>query len=147
MINIKIILSIMFMITLPTFIFGQLVDIDCDSVWINFQHDNEPTELITKYEKAPQLIGDYSQFNIHVPETHSEGKLYLQFVIDTLGNPKCIRILKTEDELLNPKAIQLIKKAKFSPAEQLGRKVASIMVLPVTFGAEPSGKKKKKCKP
>lgn len=89
----------------------------------------------------------YFKFLKEKTETSSiKGKVYVKFVVDTTGDVQCIKVIKTDNALLNDKATTFIKEAKFTPAEERGKKVVSIMILPITFGPEPSREKQQKNK-
>lgn len=126
------------------FAFGQSKNIDCDSVWSNFNMKAEPTELILLYEKAPRLIGGCEQLKRKVIDDNFTGNVYLQFVVDTMGETRCIRILETDNKGLNDQAIKLITEMKFTPAEQRGDPIVSTMILTITFEKEKIKENKRK---
>lgn len=140
----KIILSFLIFTLNSNFTFGQSDNINCDSIWNNFNGNAEPTELILLYEQAPRLIGGYDQLKRKVHNDHLKGKVYLQFVVDTMGKTRCIRILKTDNKELNDRAIKLVEEMKFTPAEKRNKPIVSTMALPITFG-DVTPNKEKKC--
>ena len=61
------------------------------------------------------------------------GTVYVKCIIDTFGHVKKAKILKTNNERLNGIALKIAKKYKFSPAEQNGKKINFIVVIPINF--------------
>ncbi len=64
-----------------------------------------------------------------------EGKVFVQFDINTSGNPYNMRIVKdTSDGILGPSALESAQKLRFEPAIQNDRKVGlSNVTIPITF--------------
>ncbi|MEM6737043.1 MAG: energy transducer TonB [Bacteroidota bacterium] len=55
--------------------------------------------------------------------------MFVRYVVDTLGNVHCARVIKSDNEQLNVKVIEIIKGAKFTPAINRSKKVIALMVL------------------
>src|SRR5699024_2788251 len=112
--------------------------------------NNEEWEIISSPESPAFPYGSFETFYEKVEEEaqgiKEKGKVFVRFVVDTLGNVHCAQVLKSDNELLNSKAVGLIERTKVFPAVQRGKKVVSTMILPITFGAEPPSKNRKKCK-
>jgi hypothetical protein len=70
-----------------------------------------------------------------------KGKVYVQFLVDTIGMVQCARVVKTDNALLNGWAIALIEETEFIPAEHRGKKLISTMTLPITFAQAISDRK------
>lgn len=103
-------------------------------------------EIITNYTKqAMPTIGVENfvkQSFILYPESH--GKIFVEFLVDTLGQVKCPSVVKSDNVLLDSQAIFIIERTKFEPAEQSGKKLLSLTVFPIFFGPELSNYKRRK---
>jgi len=118
-------------------VFGTITcksqSIDCGTIF-----KDSIDEVIGTPEVAPLPIGGLQMFyegiRSETLNSRASGKVFVQFVVDTLGDVKCARILKSDNELLNDLAISLIKQTKFLPAMNRRRRIPAQMVLPITFG-------------
>ncbi len=94
----------------------------------------EPVTLEHPYLKLPEPI---NKPIVKLPDSlkskGTSGKVVLKCLIDTLGFVKEVNILETSDEKLNAIAIEIAKKYRFSPAEQNGKKVNFLVVIPINF--------------
>lgn len=64
----------------------------------------------------------------------NEGKVYLQFAIDTAGRPTDINVLKTPNEAYSKEAIRLINRMPdWTPATQNGKPMKQLWNLPIVF--------------
>ena len=64
------------------------------------------------------------------------GKIHVQFMIDTLGHVRCPRVHKSTNLDLNMEAIKIINEFIFKPAIRWnGEKVESVLIVPVKFGS------------
>jgi protein TonB len=64
----------------------------------------------------------------------AEGKVYVEFAVMKTGEVKNVRIVKSDDELLNESAIEVIKNLpRFQPGMQRGRRVNVIMTVPINY--------------
>lgn len=118
--------------------------LNCDSIYSqDFSQD-----MFIFYEKiafpADGLEGFYKSLREKTKSSKERGKVFVGFVVDTTGKAICIKVVKTDNKLLNEQAEALIEETEFVPAEQRGKKILSSMVLPVTFGGDSSGKKGEK---
>lgn len=89
-----------------------------------FFNDSEE-ELIGIPEKLPVPIGGPEAFYESIEEkspTTINGKVYVGFVVDTVGRAQCATVVKTDSEPLNDLAIALIEETRFAPAGQRGKK-------------------------
>lgn len=111
-------------------------EIDCSQ--FHQKSENEEEELVTVFESGPVPIIGFEELRkrLFISYAIAEGKVYVQFVVDTTDQVQCAKVVKTDNELLNDQAKALIEETKFSPAEQRSKKIVSIMVLPITFGPE-----------
>ena len=113
---------------------------DCSSIWIRYDSLSNLLGRLA-YGKPPMLTG-----SLEVNDTMERGKVFVRFIVDTLGNVHCAKVAYSDNERLNAKAIEIIKTTSFTPAEQIGKKVNALMVLPITFGDVPQKKKRRKKK-
>lgn len=121
-------------------------ELNCDSIY-SVEVENE---MFIFYEKIAFPRGGlenfYKSLRKQLGSSKEIGKVFVQFVVDTNGIARCVRVVKTENHLLNDRAIALIKDTYFTPAEQQGKEVISTMILPIIFGPEPPQEKKKQRK-
>lgn len=81
-------------------------------------------ELISK---GPLVYPDsLRNQNIH-------GIVRVKCLIDTLGNIKEKSIYKSDDSRLNNAALETVSTYKFKPGRYVGKKVESIMLIPIKF--------------
>ena len=145
----KVVLIILALLTpfLPQLAVGQQ-SLACDSLHSFFESLHSNHIGLMYYDIPPELVGGYNQFYEEIAEqtqaSEIDAKVYVRFIIDTLGDVQCAMVVKSGDDSLNEKAIELIRIAKFIPAQQQGKALYSSMVLPITFGAKPMGKKERK---
>ena len=67
-------------------------------------------------------------------EIGAEGKVYVQFVVTKHGKVDKVKVIKSEDEMLNKAAKEVIKNLPgFTPGKQMGRPVNVIMTVPINF--------------
>lgn len=62
-----------------------------------------------------------------------EGKVFVKAVIDKDGNVSDASILKSANKYLDQAALDAVKKTKFTPGMDKGKKVAVEMVIPIMF--------------
>lgn len=62
-----------------------------------------------------------------------EGKVYLSALIDTLGNPKDIKIVKSIGYGCDEAAIYAVRLSKFKPATRMNNKIDCIVIIPIKF--------------
>ena len=114
--------------------------LNCDSIF----HEKE--NIFIFYEEIVTPEGGFYQFYDHLGKKFSsfrdQGKIYVEFIVDTLGSVHCSRVVKSDNEGLNTEALEIIEQTKFSPAKQRGKKIIVPMVLPIYFGEPPKQKKK-----
>jgi TonB family protein len=98
-------------------------------------------------QKMPQFPNGESELmrflcmNIKYPvraqELGVQGKVIVQFVIDSNGKVGSFKVLRSVDPLLDNEAIRVLKlMPNWIPGEQNGEKVAVYYILPVTFKAQ-----------
>lgn len=116
--------------------YGQ--EINCSE----FYQDND-NQLGVVFEKGPEPIGGIKEHYLEGTDSLKCGKIFIQVVIDKQGKPQCARVAKSDNGELNDQAIRLIEGLSFTPAEQRGKPMISMMVLPVVFGEKKTPDKKK----
>ena len=119
--------------------------VDCSE--IEMDNAEEEISVFIIVETAPEFIGGEKAFheflnkNIVFPEDAKQkgisGTVYVEFIIDTDGSVKDIKILRGIYPSLNNEAIRVIKlsNGKWKPGEQRGKPVKVKMVVPVKFEA------------
>ncbi len=96
-----------------------------------------------KVEKLPEIVEaskpDYPEA---AKKAGIEGKVFVKALIDKDGNPKKAIVIKSDAEIFNQSAVDATMKSKFTPAVNMGEKIAVWIVLPYRFslsGKEPKG--------
>ena len=93
-------------------------------------------------ETMPEAKGGMTKFyenlnaNLKFPKGLDEKtRVYIQFVVDTLGNMTEIKIIKGHSPSVDKEALRAIKKLdqKFTPGTQRGKPVRTRMTFPILF--------------
>lgn len=114
--------------------------IGIDSVGI----DIEPTDVpIIAPEVAPVPEGGFEGFykfvgkNLKYPKraqyTNTQGKVYVEFVIDKNGNVTDLKVVKGIGSGCNEEAIRVLALTKWQPGRQRGKPVKVRMTMPLNF--------------
>lgn len=103
-------------------------------------------EIFTIVEQMPEFPGGqsalmkYLSSNINYPEPCRkmgvEGKVYLKFIVDKLGNITNVQVLRgiPDGQLLEKEAIRVVQSMpKWSPGKQLGKAVDVYFTIPIAF--------------
>jgi periplasmic protein TonB len=109
--------------------------------------NEDTTKQVERVEKESEFRGGvnfwirYLQQNLRYPERAiknvTQGKVVVQFVVDTEGNIDDIDLHKSVEYTLDDEAQRLIiKSPKWTPAIQDGRKVKSFKLQPIIFRLE-----------
>ncbi len=99
----------------------------------------EEEEIFVVVEQMPELIGGLASIQKHIeyPELARkagiEGRVVVQFVIDTQGNVVDPVVIRGIGGGCDEEALKAVKKAKFIPGKQRGRPVKVRYSLPVKF--------------
>jgi protein TonB len=125
------IINIVVHIIFPLFVFCQN-----DSISYNIE-----SEMVNAIESWPEYKGDLTDFikrQIQYPsialEDSIEGKVYVAFWVDSVGNTYKHVILKGIRKDINREALRVARLIKFDkPAMQKGRPVAVRYNLPIEF--------------
>lgn len=119
--------------------FSALSQVDCEDFLDRNGSLND--RVFTGYYENPPTVLEKEYFNSFSNTNDGEtGKVFVRFVVDTLGNVHCAKVIKSDNKQLNVKALEIIESTKFTPAMNRGKKIIAPMVLSITFG-EPSKKK------
>lgn len=90
-------------------------------------------------EQMPDIVGGVGAFYINIiyPEEAArqgiEGRLLLQFTVETDGRPTNIQVLKPLHPLCDSAAVRALRETSFIPGKQNGVRVRVNMRLPVRF--------------
>jgi TonB family protein len=101
--------------------------------------DGDSSQVFSMVEQMPQIIGGISELykSIEYPrearDLHVEGKVFVQFVVDTEGNVKEPKVLKDIGFGCGEAALEAIQSIKFTPGIQNGVEVPVNYTLPVSF--------------
>ena len=83
---------------------------------------------------APQLIRSVDpEFTDEARRAKFQGSVSIQLIVDRLGNPQDIQVVRRLGMGLDEKAIEAVRQYKFRPAMFQGRPVAVQMVINVNF--------------
>lgn len=101
-------------------------------------------QVYDEVDKMPEFKGGmeglvkYMQAEVKYPKTaekeNIQGKVFVEFIVDSKGNVKDAKVKKGADELLNKEALRVVSSMpKWTPGEKEGKKVNVRMILPVVF--------------
>jgi protein TonB len=104
----------------------------------------EEPEVLICAEQGPEFPGGeaelfrYLRKNIRYPEiaktNNIQGRVFLQFVVDSQGNITRIKVLRSVDPFLDAEAIRVVQNMpKWKPGVQGGKNVHVAFTLPVNF--------------
>jgi protein TonB len=100
----------------------------------------DPNQVFTAVEVEPTNpgFGAFLQKNMRYPgvdkENNVQGKVYLQFVVNTDGSVTNITVLRSPSETLSDEAIRCLKAApKWHPGIQNGKPVRTQFTVPISF--------------
>ena len=110
-----------------------------------------PAEYPGGYQAFYYFVNDSLQYPAEAKEKGIEGKVYVQFVIDKTGDlvNESVVAVKSDNELLNQAAIDVVKKSPNWIPARLTKKGAVIkqrIIMPITFKLSPGKRKHKKKK-
>ncbi len=125
--------------TLPTF--DDPVE---ENLFIEEPEDEKPEEIILKAEVDPSFPGGLPAFYEYVSKhlkyprqairNRVEGKVYVQFVVDTDGALSDLTILKGIGAACDEEALRVLQNSpRWNPGKQRGRAVKVRMTLPIIF--------------
>jgi len=101
----------------------------------------EGEEVESEFPEGAKGWGSYLAKNLRYPEralkNEIQGKVWVQFIVDTLGNVISPEIARSVEFSIDEEALRLIKQSpKWIPATQKGRKVKSYKRQPIIFRLE-----------
>lgn len=103
-----------------------------------------PQRLLTQRaldfaEVMPQIDGGLRQYYIHIEyptearDAGIEGRLMLEFIVETDGTTSDVRVLKSLHPLLDSSAVRALRRTRFVPGKHKGELIPVRMRLPVRF--------------
>jgi protein TonB len=98
-------------------------------------------EIESEFPGTQKAWAKFLSKNLKYPErainNNIQGEVWVEFVIDTLGNIEDIRIARSVEFSLDEEAIRLIRQSpRWTPARQGGRKLRSFKRQPINFRLE-----------
>ncbi len=96
-------------------------------------------DVFVVVEDPPKLKGGMEaiQQEIRYPDLAKkagiEGRVFVQFVVDTNGTPRNVKVTRGVHKLLDQEALRAVRQMQFEPGQQRGQAVNVKMSLPVTF--------------
>ena len=81
--------------------------------------------------------------NIKYPKDSVEGKVFVTFIVDTLGNVRRPKILRGLSKKADEEVLRVVKLLEFYPAMTNNKKLAIDYNLPVSFSLNKNDKNKK----
>lgn len=94
-------------------------------------------EYPAHFEGGHDLFYEIVENNMNFTKTMKEGRVFIQFVVDTTGKMSEIKVVKGLSEENDQEALRLMKLMsqhyKWKPAEQRGIKIKCRMTMPILF--------------
>ncbi|MCK6618729.1 MAG: energy transducer TonB [Cyclobacteriaceae bacterium] len=94
-------------------------------------------------EKMPQPVGGFSKFYSFISKTikyptqakrnHTEGKVFVEFVVDRVGNVSDVKVIKGIGSGRYTEAARVLALTRWEPGKQRGVPVVVKMVIPEVF--------------
>lgn len=115
------------------------INIDCDSSYFKFEpHVDLFNDYLFANNSKPAEVLEWGTTDISsISESTFCAKMnvrvFVEFIVDTLGIVHCPKVIKSECLDYNLSAIEIIKHSKFKPAEINGKQVISVLTYPVFF--------------
>ncbi len=140
----KRLLRLLAFILIPVGVMAQNDGIPADTVNVAEQEEAELGEIFIDVEEMPEYPGGYDAMykyiaeNISYPpiavEKNIQGKVYVQIVIDKVGQVQESVVVRSVDPILDNEAIRIIRNMpNWTPGKQRGKPVNVRMILPITF--------------
>lgn len=99
-----------------------------------FQIVEEPATPPGGYAAFYKFVADKLKYPAQARRMGIEGKVYVQFVVDTDGSLTDVKAVKGIGAGCDEEAVRVIKSApKWSPPKQRGKPVKQRIILPITF--------------
>jgi protein TonB len=100
----------------------------------------DPNQVFNAVEQEPRFdgFGAYLNKNIRYPavdkENGTQGKVFLQFIVEVDGSITAIQVLRTPDQSLADEAVRVLKACpKWKPGIQNGKPVRVRYTIPISF--------------
>jgi len=104
-------------------------------------------KIFTLVDKMPEYKGGMGEYyrllqeRVHSPKNQSQGSIYIQFVVDILGNVRyeCLLKRNSAGELspFEDEALRVVKELDdWIPGENKGKRVPVRLTLPLKFGVK-----------
>lgn len=85
----------------------------------------------------PKFLNEHISYPLEAKNKNIQGKVYIQFIVDTLGNVSNVKVLKSPSQLLDSECIKVVNLfPKFKPGKQNGKAVSVYYTIPITFKLE-----------
>lgn len=113
--------------------------------------DTTETLMLGMFETLPvyknggsEGLNEFIRANLKYSDsTQKNGKVVVQFTVDTMGRVKDIAILRSLDIEADKEVIRVVSLLEFIPSRQINRAIESRMTLPISFSRKESKKSKK----
>ena len=120
---------------------GEVVEFneDANEETVESERIYQPVELQPEFPGGIQALMKFLKENVQYPsisrENNSQGKTYVNFVVNTDGSIQNVEVMKSSgDENLDNEAIRFVKTMpKWSPGKQDGKPVRVRFTIPVVF--------------
>jgi TonB family protein len=100
---------------------------------------------LTRSDRRPRIIGGQGLLSLHLRyptaarEQGIEGKMEVQFTVDTDGEARNIVVSKSLHPLCDSAAVDAIRTVRFQPGTYQGQPIPVRMSLPIRFELQPTG--------
>ncbi len=133
------------LIIVPALVGMTFISVSLNTTDVKEITKNTELVLVVENDSDPKFPGgedallDFFNKNFEYPkdaiERKSEGKVYVQFTVDVLGELNNVKVLRgAKDDALNKAAIDFVKKMpNWVPAIKNGEKVSAEVVFPINF--------------
>jgi protein TonB len=105
--------------------------------------DEPSKEIFIFVEEMPKPVGGYESFYKELSKTikyprqaqrnHTEGKVFVEFIIDQQGNATNLKITKGIGDGCDEEAMRVLLQTRWQPGKQRGIPVKVRLTLPLTF--------------
>lgn len=94
------------------------------------------SEVLPEYKGGNQALAKFIKNNINYPGDAKEGKVFLSFIIDTLGKVTSPKIVRSLNQVADKEALRIVKLLTFYPGIQNGKPKSYEYTLPIFFNTE-----------
>ena len=128
------IIIVLFLNLAPTGLAEGQSNSPCDSMYSYFDSVRIHSIGLVQYEKPAKLLNSTDDLYLVADNLHATGTIIVELIINRQGNCECQRIVKNRNLELDEKALELVRNLRFAPAEQRGKTMLAVMVLPIEYG-------------